>query len=91
MNHIIRANTIVLSFAAIAAIASPVSAQGNCMTYGKVALKQVVAAEKLKCGFTGARWSKNLAAHIAWCANVGPAEWRSELKKRNLELKKCAG
>jgi len=91
MNRIIRASAVTLSFAAMTAIVSPAFAQQNCSTYGKLALKQAVEAEKAKCGFVGPRWSKDLRAHIAWCATVGPNEWLSELKARSLELKKCIG
>jgi len=90
MNRIHLA-AVLLSMAVTTVMMSPAHAQQNCDLYGKIAVKQSVEAHKANCGFTGPRWSKDLKAHTNWCGTVGPTQWRSELKKREKELKKCTG
>ena len=76
----------------VGAIAAATGAQANnCDTYGKIALKQARANEQFKCGNVGPRWHTKLNEHRAWCASVGPTEWRNELKKREAALKQCQG
>lgn len=71
-------------------LASAAQAQANCLTYGNLALKQARENEQRKCGHKGPRWSTDLKAHIAWCGQVGPTEWRTELKERAKALQGCA-
>jgi len=91
MNRVIRFSAVLLVAAIPSMPVSPAYSQQNCETYGKLALRQAIEADKSNCGFTGPRWSKDYHAHIAWCSTVGPTEWRSELKKRKHDLKKCKG
>jgi hypothetical protein len=70
-------------------LASAAAAQANCDMYGKLALQQQKQNETSKCGFTGAEWSPDLKAHIAWCNSVGPDQWKAQLQKRNQQLEKC--
>lgn len=91
MNRIFQTGAILAAATAIgvAGLTSGVQAQANCEVYSKLALKQARANETKKCGLTGPRWSTDVKAHATWCSTVGPTEWRSELKKRSAELKKC--
>ncbi len=54
--------------------------------YGKLALQQQKENEASKCGFSGAEWSPDLKAHIAWCSSVGPDQWKAQLQKRKQQL-----
>lgn len=64
-------------------------AQANCETYGRLALKQMQENEQKKCGFKGAEWNADLKAHVAWCATVGPDQWKVQLQKREQALATC--
>jgi hypothetical protein len=91
MERIFRTGTALALAGALAIMGTHgAMAQANCDVYGKLAVKQSQEAAQKKCGFTGPRWSLDLAAHNAWCKSVGPTEWRSELKTRAQELKKCS-
>lgn len=63
----------------------------NCVSYAKLTLQQAKQNIDKRCKFKGARWSLDVAKHIAWCKDVGPTEWREELKKRNAMLAGCKG
>ncbi len=65
------------------------AAQANCETYGKLALQQQKENESKKCGFSGPEWSNDLKAHIAWCGNVGPDQWKAQLQARTQQLAAC--
>ena len=73
------------------AFAAAASAQTNCGAYVRLTVAQAKANIAKKCGFKGPRWSLNVAGHKKWCEDVGPAEWRAELKKRDQMLAKCKG
>lgn len=72
-----------------ASFAPAANAQANCDTYGKLALQQQKENEAEKCGFSGPEWSADLKAHMAWCAGVGPDQWKVQLQKRAQQLAKC--
>jgi hypothetical protein len=78
----------VVSVIGLAAGAAGALADG-CETYGKLALQQQKENESRKCGFTGAEWSSDLKAHIAWCAGVSPQEWQAKLQGRKQQLDEC--
>jgi hypothetical protein len=69
-----------------AGFASVANAQANCDTYGKLALQQQKENEAGKCGFAGPEWSADLKAHMAWCAGVGPDQWKIQLQTRAQKL-----
>ena len=72
-----------------AGLASGASAQANCDMYGKLALQQQQENVEAKCGFTGPEWSPDLNAHVAWCAAVGPDQWKAQLQSRKQQLDGC--
>ncbi len=73
----------------VAGLASTAEAQANCEMYGKLALQQQKENEASKCGFSGAEWSPDLKAHIAWCSSVCPDQWKAQLQKRKQQLDTC--
>ncbi|HWK37955.1 MAG TPA: hypothetical protein VNR88_03485 [Hyphomicrobium sp.] len=73
---------------AFALQASP--ALASCDWYVKTSLEQQQRNLKLKCGFGGAEWSADKAAHTAWCASVSPDTSRSTAQKREADLAACA-
>ncbi|MGI9425956.1 MAG: hypothetical protein ACR2PA_22465 [Hyphomicrobiaceae bacterium] len=76
----------------VSVMATTMSAQANnCVAYGNIALKQARINQQRKCGNIGPRWHTILKEHVAWCASVGPTEWRNELKQRENALKQCQG
>lgn len=80
--------TSLLSIAALACVAGQAGAQANCDWYAKTALKQQQENEQRKCGFTGANWSSDLKAHLAWCT-ANPDQWRAEAQRREQQLATC--
>ena len=74
-----------------ALVAGAANAQSNCDAYARLTLEQARANVAKRCGFKGPRWSLKAEAHKQWCQDVGPDEWRSELKLRNEQLAKCKG
>ncbi|WP_295559389.1 hypothetical protein [uncultured Hyphomicrobium sp.] len=72
-----------------AALVSGANAQANCDTYGKLALQQEQENVDAKCGFSGPAWSPDLKAHVAWCASVGPDQWKIQLQSRKQQLDAC--
>jgi hypothetical protein len=93
MRSMVRTATLMAVAMTIssAAVAPLAYGQENCATYGYVALKQARENERRKCGFTGPRWSVDLKQHVAWCATVGPPDWKTELRERAKALEKCGG
>ena len=83
-------------FAALSLVAAvgttsfvPAALAEGCDTYGKLALTQQKDNESSKCGLSGAEWSSDLKAHIAWCSGVAPLESQALLKKRQDALEAC--
>jgi hypothetical protein len=72
-----------------AGAASQAGAQANCEMYGKLTLQQQKDNMAGKCGFSGAEWSPDLKAHIAWCNSVSPDQWKAQLQKRKQQLDTC--
>ncbi len=62
----------------------------SCKWYGATALRQQQENERLKCGFSGGEWHSNAAEHEAWCATVGPDQWKSAAQNRDRMLADCA-
>ena len=71
---------------AVGAVGTPASAQADCETYGRLALQQQRENEQRRCGFKGPEWSSDLKAHVAWCARVGPNQWRASVQSRAQKL-----
>jgi hypothetical protein len=71
------------------AVASGAAAQANCDWYAKTALKQQQDNDRLKCDLKGPAWTMDLKAHQAWCAGVGPDEWKKQAQLRDQELASC--
>lgn len=67
----------------------PAALADGCETYGKLALGQQKDNDSRKCGLSGAEWSSDLKAHIAWCSSVSPQDWQAMLKKRQNALDAC--
>ncbi len=67
----------------------PTAASANCDWYVKTALEQQQRNVKMRCGFSGAEWSVDKAAHANWCASVGPDVSRTMAQKREAALTKC--
>jgi hypothetical protein len=84
-----RAASAAAAIIAAGAFSSAANAQANCDTYGKLALQQQKENEAEKCGFAGPEWSPDLKAHMAWCAGVGPDQWKVQLQKRAQQLATC--
>lgn len=72
-----------------AGLTSGANAQANCDMYGKLALLQQQENVEAKCGFAGPEWSPDLKAHVAWCASVGPDQWKAQLQMRKQQLDAC--
>ncbi len=66
-------------------------ANSNCDSYAKLTLQQAKQNVQKRCNFKGPRWSLDANRHRAWCRDVGPSEWRAELKLRNEMLSQCNG
>ncbi len=85
-------SVVSLSIATVlgmAALAPAAMAQGNCETYGKLALQQQKDNETAKCGLSGQEWSTDLKGHVDWCTKVGPDQWKVQLQKRTAALEAC--
>jgi len=82
---------LVPGLALLCALALQVApAFASCDWYVKTSLEQQQRNLKLKCGFAGAEWSVDKAAHSAWCASVSPDTSRTAAQKREAELATCA-
>ncbi len=65
-------------------------AKGNaCDTYATVAALQNRFNDASNCGFTGGRWSPDMAGHRRWCMSVNPAKTTAEMDLRTAALKSC--
>jgi len=62
-----------------------------CDTYAAVALMQSRYNDAGSCGFTGGRWSPDVAGHRGWCMAVNPEQSSAEMKKRAATLQGCNG
>ena len=63
--------------------------QGRCDQYAELAVAQFDAAQLSNCGFSGARWSGNLAYHAKWCLTSKDMEPDAELNARKSQLATC--
>ncbi len=82
---------VVAAITLTASMAGTAHAQANCAMYGKLAIQQQKENLQRNCGFSGVAWSTDLRGHIAWCAKVGPAQWKAELQRRASMLKEQCG
>ena len=60
-----------------------------CGQYTSEALKSVLLAKHLKCGFQGPRWNNDKGSHMAWCLFVPQNVAQSETDARAANLKLC--
>ena len=60
-----------------------------CGQYTSDAMKSVLLAKHLKCGFQGPRWNNDKASHMAWCLFVPQNIAQSETEARATDLKLC--
>jgi len=60
-----------------------------CGQYTSDAMKSVLLAKHLKCGFQGPRWNNDKASHMAWCLFVPQNIAQSETDARSANLKLC--
>jgi hypothetical protein len=60
-----------------------------CGQYTSDAMKSVLLAKHLKCGFQGPRWNNDKASHMAWCLFVPQNIALSETDARSANLKLC--
>jgi hypothetical protein len=91
MSTLVKSSLIgLVAGVAMLAAGSSAFAQANCEMYGRLALKQMQENEQKKCGLKGQEWNTDLKAHVAWCASVGPDQWKIQLQKREQALSSCA-
>ena len=60
-----------------------------CGQYTSDAMKSVLLAKHLKCGFQGPRWNNDKTSHMAWCLFVPQNIAQSETDARSADLKLC--
>lgn len=60
-----------------------------CGQYTSAAIKSVLLAKHLKCGFQGPRWNNDKTSHMAWCLFVPQNIAQSETDARSANLKLC--
>jgi len=60
-----------------------------CGQYTSDAIKSVLLAKHLKCGFQGPRWNNDKTSHMAWCLFVPQNIAQSETDARSANLKLC--
>ena len=60
-----------------------------CGQYTSDAMKSVLLAKHLKCGFQGPRWNNDKTSHMAWCLFVPQNIAQSETDARSANLKLC--
>jgi hypothetical protein len=60
-----------------------------CGQYTSDAMKSVLLAKHLRCGFQGPRWNSDKGSHMAWCLFVPPNVAQSETDARAAKLKLC--
>lgn len=61
----------------------------DCSWYARKALEQQKRNAELKCGLQGPEWTRDLAAHLAWCKGVAPLDWQKQAQLRDQLLTKC--
>jgi hypothetical protein len=60
-----------------------------CGQYTSDAIKSVLLAKHLKCGFQGPRWNNDKTSHMAWCLFMPQNIAQSETDARSADLKLC--
>jgi len=60
-----------------------------CGKYTSEAIKSVLLAKHLKCGFQGPRWNNDKTSHMAWCLFMPQNIAQSETDARATDLKLC--
>src|SRR5262245_10273421 len=63
--------------------------RASCEVYARIAIVQVDANRKFRCGFTGRRWTSDAMAHFRWCRFVPRSNIRDEQRARAQELQEC--
>jgi hypothetical protein len=71
--------------------AAPALAQGDaaCRDYTNVAVRQQHFNHWRRCGFRGARWNFDSAAHFNWCRSATAAQRAAENRARAAALARC--
>ncbi|HEX5376051.1 MAG TPA: hypothetical protein VFW48_07825 [Solirubrobacterales bacterium] len=62
----------------------------RCRTYGELAAAQYEVAQAANCGFSGSRWSPDIAYHANWCMTVDHPAVSAEHAARNHLLEQCS-
>lgn len=73
-------------------LASPASALDKpefCRDYAKAALASARENMRLKCGYSGPRYSKSWQLHYGWCMSAGRGSAAGERDIRSAEMKTC--
>ncbi len=60
-----------------------------CASYAQTAVRQHTDNLQRRCGFSGARWQSDIAAHRDWCMGAGKAAAAGEQDARVRELAGC--
>jgi len=63
--------------------------RASCEVYARIAVVQVDANRKYRCGFRGLRWAPEPLDHFRWCRYAPRSEVRQELRQRARELDDC--
>ncbi len=60
-----------------------------CAGYAQTAVRQHTDNQQRRCGFSGARWQSNIAAHRDWCMGAGKVAATGEQEARTRDLAGC--
>jgi len=63
--------------------------RASCEVYARIAQVQAEANQKYRCGFTGARWTRDAQPHFRWCRFARRDNVREEQRERARELNSC--
>lgn len=63
--------------------------RATCEVYARTAIVHADANRDYRCGYTGARWSRDPMPHFRWCRYVSRAQIADELRERHRELQRC--
>jgi hypothetical protein len=63
--------------------------RASCEVYARIALVQIDANRKFRCGFRGSRWTSDGMAHFRWCRFVPRSAIREEQRGRAQDLQEC--
>jgi len=63
--------------------------RASCEVYARIALVQIDANRKFRCGFRGPRWTSDGMAHFRWCRFVPRSAIREEQRGRAQDLQEC--